>query len=262
MDIQIEDVIKADVFSCIFQHIRLFTESVSIIFSKDGLYFQTMDTSRVSIIELKIPNTWFNKYTFTNKGDIVLGINTNILFKILNARDKSQKLQIVYETNSNDTLELHFTSEDKTVFDKHFSFPLMDLETESMNIPEIEYSAEFSLPSNHFSVLINQLKNFGDSLDIECTEKNILLSANSTDSGKMAVEVNIDDLNSFSINEGDSLNLSFSLSQLHHICMFNKISKEITVCLCEQYPLLIVYPFSDDGSRLRAYLAPKISDDE
>jgi proliferating cell nuclear antigen len=261
MDIQLTDTNKAELFSCIFQHIRLFTESVSVIFSPTGLYFQTMDSSRVSIIELKLPNTWFNSYTFTNKGDVVLGINTNILFKILNAREKSQRIQIVYENNLADTLEIHFTSDDKTVFDKHFQFPLMDIESETMQIPEIEYAAEFSLPSNNFSVLINQLKTFGDSLDIECTEEHIQLSANSTDSGKMTVEVNIDDLNAFSINEGDSLNLSFSLVQLHNICMFNKIAKEITVCLCDQYPMSLLYSLSEDGGNLRAFLAPKITDE-
>jgi proliferating cell nuclear antigen PCNA len=261
MDIQLTDTNKAELFSCIFQHIRLFTESVSVIFSPTGLYFQSMDSSRVSIIEFKLSNTWFDSYVFTHSGDIVLGINTNILFKILNAREKSQKMQIIYEIDAEDTLEIHFTSDDKTIFDKHFQFPLMDIEVETMNIPEIDYSAEFSLPSNNFAVLINQLKTFGDSLNIECTEENIQLSANSTDSGKMSVDINIDDLDSFAIDEGHSLSLSFSLTQLHNICMFNKISKDVTVSLKEQFPMCIIYPFSEEQGKLVAFLAPKITDE-
>jgi len=251
---------KSETFSAIFQNIRAFTEHVSIIFSKTGVYLQTMDSARVSIIELKIPHTWFEGFEFTHTGDIVLGINTNILFKILNARDKLQKIHIIWE--SADILSIHFTSDDKTIFDKFFQCPLVDLETESMNIPAMDYAAEFSLQSSVFSVLMNQLKSFGDSLDIECTEENIRLSANSMESGKMSVEVKIDDLSAFTINEGEELNLSFSLTQLHAIAAFNKIAKEVSIGLCTNYPMSVLYRFSEDGGELRAFLAPKISADD
>jgi proliferating cell nuclear antigen PCNA len=263
MDVQLFSSLtsgKPEIFTTIFQHIRLFTENVSLIFSPTGLYFQTMDSSRVSIVELTLPNTWFDKYTFTSKTDIVLGIPTAILFKILNAREKQQRIQFLYDNS--DALAIHFTSDDTSIFDKHFECPLMDLETDIMNIPEIEYSAEFTLPSAIFSTLIQQLKTFGDTLDIECTEEHIQLAAKSSESGTMSVQVNIDDLNSFSINEGEQLHMSFSLIQLHQICMFNKVAKELMVSLCKEYPLSIIYPITDDETtHLKLFLAPKIKDD-
>jgi len=261
MDIQIRSSsVKPDIFTNIFQHIRLFSEHVSIMFSKKGIYFQIIDASRISILELTIPAEWFDTYSFTHTGDIVLGLNTAILFKILNAREKQQHIQFVYN-DGNEDLAIHFTSEDKTVFDKHFQCPLVDIESEVMAIPEIDYAAEFSLPSSTFSILINQLKTFGDSLEIKCTEENIHMTAKSAESGTMSVEVKIDDLNSFAINEGEELNLSFSLLQLHHICMFNKIAKEMTINLCPEYPLLVIYPITEADAHLKIYLAPKISDD-
>jgi len=249
---------KTDVFTSIFQNVRSFTENLSIIFRETGIYFQTMDSAHVSIIELSLPNTWFDIYTFKNNGDIVLGISSNILFKILNAREKQQKIHLVY--NSNDVLDIHFTSEDKTVFDKHFQCPLLDLESETMNIPEIDYSAEFTLSSCVFSTLINQLKNFGDSLDINCCESRIGLTATSLESGSMSVEVPIDDLNSFAINEGEDLKMSFSLASLHNICSFNKVTKEIMIRLCDNYPLSIIFKITEEDAFLRVYLAPKIGE--
>jgi hypothetical protein len=131
-----------------------------------------------------------------------------------------------------------------------------------MNIPEIDYSAEFTLPSAVFSTLIQQLKTFGDTLDMECTEQRIGLVAKSIENGSMSVEVPIDDLNSFAINEGEELRMSFSLVCLHQICMFNKTAKEIMVRLCDNYPLSIVYPITEEGAHLRVYLAPKISEED
>ena len=249
---------KTDIFTCIFQNVRSFTEHISILFRPNGIYFQTMDSSRISIIELTLPKTWFDSYTFTSKSDIVLGISCNILFKILNAREKQQKIHFVY--NSNDVLEIHFTSDDKSVFDKHFQCPLLDLESETMQIPDIEYTAEFTLPSAIFSTLINQLKNFGDSLDMECTETRIELTAKSVECGAMSVEVPIDDLESFAINEGEELQMSFSLASLHNICSFNKVTKEVMIRLCAEYPLSIIFPITEDDTHLKIYLAPKITD--
>lgn len=260
MDIQFSGA-KAEIFGCIFQHIRAFTDSVSLMFKPEGLYFQTMDSARVSIVELTLPKGWFDVYSFRHKGDIVLGLNTAILFKILNVREKQQKIQMVYD-GADDSFAIHFTSEDKAVFDKHFLCPLIDLDAETMVIPETEYTAEFTLPSITFSTLIQQLKTFGDTLDIECTEEKIQLAAKSSESGAMSVDVPIDDLNSFAINEGEQLRMSFSLTCLHNICAFSKTAKEISVRMCSDYPLSVIYPITEEDAYLKVYLAPKITDDD
>ena len=259
MEIVITNPVKADIFTSIFQNMKTFTDHIAILCKDSGIYVQTMDSARVSIVELSLPSAWFDTYTHTV--DVSIGISSNILYKILNARTVPQVIQFVYENASNDTLSVHFTSEDKKTFDKHFEVPLIDLEVEYMTIPEIDYVAEFTLPSGVFSGLINQLKMFGDSMDITCSEEKIVLFSNSPDSGKMSVDMNIDDLTSFSINEGEELKLSFSLNFLHNICAFNKLSKEMEIKLANDYPLAIVYDLNCEGF-MKFYLAPKIDDSD
>jgi hypothetical protein len=129
-----------------------------------------------------------------------------------------------------------------------------------MEIPVIDYSAEFSLSSVNFSNIVSQLKLFGDTMEIECSETNIILYSSGIENGKMSVEINIDDLTEFSINEGDELNISFGLSYLHNICAFHKLTKEIELKICNNYPLCATYTIGD-GASLKCYLAPKVSDD-
>jgi len=261
MDIKITNPVKAEVFTSIFQNIRIFTDHISIMCEKTGMYIQTMDTARVSIIELKIPAEWFDTYSHTHDTSIAIGISSSILYKILNTREKSHMINIVFENMLTDVLNLHFTSQEKNNFDKHFEVPLIDLEVDHMEIPHIDYIAEFTVPSGIFSGLINQLKLFGETMDIKCSEENIILFSNSPDSGKMSVEMKIDDLTAFSINEGEELNMSFSLNYLHNICLFNKLSKEMEVKLCNDYPLAIVYHLGDEAT-MKFYLAPKIDDSD
>lgn len=265
MNICINQIQKAEIFAGLFQHIKSFTEQVNIMFEKDRMYIQTMDGSRVSIIEMMLPNTWFDEYSHKESGTIKIGIHSTMLFKVLSAREKTQNIKIEYNTDDSDRLCIHFTSENKAEFDKHFELPLIDLDYDLMGIPAIDHQAEFSLSSPHFASLINQLQMFGDSLDINCNENKIMLCSRSVDQGKMYVEIKIDDLTTFIIDENCDLNLSYSLQYLHNVCLYNKLAKEINIKISENYPIQIVYYLDDSenhDARVVFYLAPKIQDDE
>ena len=261
MNIVINNIQKAECFTAIFQHIKLMTENINIMFEEDRLYVQSMDSARISIFEIIIPCTWFDEYTRTNDCNITIGINSTILYKILNARDKAQTVKINYDQGTDDKLAIHFTGEDTASFDKHFEVPLVDVEMDLMGIPTIDYQAEMSLPSPYFASIINQLKMFGDTMEIQCSEEKIMLYSTSIESGKMCVEMKIDDLTSFSINEGDELKLSFSLAYLHNICMYNKLSKDIEIKVSTNYPLRIDYDIGD-GAKIVYFLAPKLEDND
>lgn len=257
MNLRIENGAHCDMVTTIFQTVKALTDHISLEFKTDGIYMQVMDNSKVSIVELRLPASWFNDYKCEK--NVVLGVNANIIYKILNTREKSQQIEMVYEVDKNDYLSIHFTSESKIDYDKFFVLPLVDLEIEQMSIPEIEYVAEFSVASNIFASLINQLKLFGETMDISCSEERIMLTSNSQDSGKMTVEMKIDDLDSFAIDEGETLQVSFSLNYMQQICSCNKIAKEVEIKLSENYPLSVIYDLGEEAS-MKFYLAPKMND--
>jgi proliferating cell nuclear antigen PCNA len=260
VNIIITDPIKSDIFASIFQHIKLFTDTINIMFEKERMYIQSMDAARVSIFEIIIPATWFDTYAHNINSGVTIGLSSTMLFKVLSTRDKIQETRIMYEDDESDKLYINFTSVDnKSIFDRQFEMPLIELEYEIMVIPASESQAEFSIASSNFANIINQLKIFGDALDIDCNEERILLTSVSQEFGKMLVTINIDDLTAYSINEGESMNLSFSLNHLHNICMYNKIAKEVEIHLIENFPMKIIYALGSDA-KMVFYLAPKIND--
>jgi proliferating cell nuclear antigen len=293
MEIIINDSTKSDSFTTIFQYLKNFTECINIEFNEDGIHFQTMDNSHVSVVKLNIPKKWFSQYSCSK--NIVLGINISILHKILATKEKNQLLQVIYLEES-DVLEIHFlnqmkekieekkeekpkksrkkktdetekekekemvkTSEIKC-YDKHFQIPLVDMDIEQMAIPEIDYEVEFSLFSSNFSNIVNQLKMFGDTMEIKCSEEKITLYSNSSDLGKMSVIINVDDLTEFSINEGYLLKQCFSLTYLNHICAFHRLAKEINIKISAEYPLYTFYDLGEEA-HITFHLAPKINDE-
>ena len=267
MNFSITNPVKADHFTAIFQHLKLFTDSVNIMFEETGIYIQTMDNTRVSIFELKIPSGWFDSYSHKGTGAISIGLSSSLLFKILNTRDKLQSIAVSHDPTVEDKLSIQFTcitgetkSDIKGVFDKHFEIPLIDLTEEHMSIPEMDFQAEIVLPSSTFASIIQQLKLFGETIEITCNEEKIMLCSNSVENGKMFVEIKIDDVEEFSINEGEDLAISYSLNYLNNICLYHKIAKNIEIKLCNEFPMKIYYDLGE-GASIVLYLAPKINDD-
>lgn len=252
----------AECFTHIFQHARLFTDHINIMFEKERMYIQSMDSTRVSIFEVYLPAEWFCKYEHIGEQTLTLGISSAMLFKVLNTRDKNQTLNIKHSSGEDDKLFIFFDSDDKSIFDKHFELPLIDLESEIMAIPESDSDAEFSISSANFSSIINQLKLFGETIEMNCTEEKIELLSISQEAGKMTVDIDIDELTSYSINEGETMNLSFSLNILHNICQYNKLTKEMELHLTNNYPLKLIYHLNNNNAegKLVFYLAPKIDD--
>jgi proliferating cell nuclear antigen PCNA len=264
INIRITDQQKAETFTAIFQHIKLFTDQINLIFEKERLYIQSMDSCRISIFEVFLPATWFDTYEHTMETGYTVGLHANILYKILGTRDKGQEITIRFDSETDDKLYLDFISNDRTLYNKEFEMCLIDIDCELLSIPPTESCAEFSIPSANFASIIGQLKLFGDSLDVVCNESAIQLTSLSVEAGKMVVKIEIDDLTEFAINEDAEITMSFGLANLNNICAYSKIAKTMEIHLTENFPMKIIYWLGDVGgdAKLVFYLAPKIGDDD
>jgi proliferating cell nuclear antigen len=274
MEITIENP-NTELFTSIFKDVRIFTENINISFESERFYIQSMDTAHVILFEIILLNKWFSKYEISTP--TTLGINATTLYQILNTREKNQKIHIKYNTDENDDkLSVHFNSDTKVKgeYEKLFELPLVDIESDMLGIPEIENNVEIKMESSNFAKLINELQAFGDSIKIQCDVEKMILISENDDSKKMQINIATDDLDSFSINENSTIDLSFSLKYLHNICKYNKISKYIGLNFNQNLPMKIIYLLEDELERddedeenislsnISFYLAPKIKDDD
>ena len=146
----------------------------------------------------------------------------------------------------------------KGEFDKHFKIPLADYEYQEMNINETDYDAEFSIASKKICEITSQMLSFGNDINIKCSEERIDLITDGI-AGEMLVNIPINDLNEYSIVEGDVIDLKYSLNYITKMCLTNKLSNEVEFFISAEYPMKIKYDLGDDSS-LVFFIAPKISD--
>ena len=272
MNIIIKNATKADIFVSLFQYISKFTENMNLMFENDRFYMQSINTSHVVIMEICLPKEWFDVYEIGENPNTI-GVNTSLFYKVLKKREKTQQINICYNdaAEGQDRLQFFFTGEtkleddkdkkDNVIFDKDFEIPLIDIEEELLSIPSMEYQAELSLSTEKFANLISQLKDFGETLEIKCSEDKIILSAHSCENGKMITRILIEDLTEFSIEENEIIQMEFALKYLYDICLYQKISKLVDLKISKDFPMRIMYPLGDENdATLLFYLAPKMAD--
>jgi hypothetical protein len=76
----------------------------------------------------------------------------------------------------------------------------------------------------------------------------------------MRVNIPVDDMSSYSVVEGEIIDLNYSLLYISKMCITNKLSSDIDFCLSNERPMKIKYDLGDDSSLL-FYIAPKLADE-
>lgn len=247
---------KKDLFVALFQTLRNCSSLISIIFRKDGLHIQGMDKSHICLFEANIRREWFDEYE-TNI-EHTLHVDSNIFYNIINHNQDKTNLFIMYSVDDPDNLLIDILSSGKnnTVFDKHFKLPLVEYENEVFQLPDLEYDAEFSIPSKNICDILSQMSLFGDVVNFKCNDDGIHILTNGL-SGEMLVKLPINEITEYSVVEEEEIDVSYSLSYINKMILTNKLSTEIEFCLIKDAPMKVKYSLDND-SYLIFYIAPKI----
>jgi len=265
MKLIIESKEKKAIFISIFQQLKLFTKTLCIFFNTDHIYIQGMDSSHVCLYEAKLTESWFQLFEKKQSDHGMICIDPNILASILSMTEDGYSIEFQYDGEP-DTLDINICKikQNEIVgekkgweYDKHFAVPLIEYECELMSIPDSEYDTQFSLPSKKIYELTTQLSIFGDELKFHVSEEEISLGT-SGDSGEMKVNIHIDDLVEFTINEGEVYDLSFSLQYVHKYCLTPKLTPEVQFSLTKDFPLRIKYNW--ENNYIVFFIAPKVDD--
>ena len=259
MKLVINDLIKAEKFTLLFQNLKAQAENINIDFLDERMYIQGMDTSHVSLFEISIDKSWFDSYEILTEDLSVIGINNISIHKVLNTRFPNQTIELSY-SGEPDYLEIDFTSEIKEEYNKSFQIPIMDIDMEKMHIPEIEYDADLEITTATLSKMIDEFAIFDEKIFVTLGNDIITLKAGSS-FGNMTVSLSIDDVEEYAVEPDSNATISYSIKHFQQICGYHKLTKIVKMGFSDSNPMMVSYEL-DEGSCVKFYLAPSISDEE
>ncbi|KAH7925770.1 proliferating cell nuclear antigen [Leucogyrophana mollusca] len=137
--------------------------------NEEGINLQAMDNSHVALVAVKLNATGFKRYRCDRP--MPLGVNLNSLTKVLKcakdddicvikATDDADVLNLVYEARSSDRIA-------------EYDMKLMDIDSDTLGIPDTEYDARVTMPSSEFSRIVRDLSQLGESVRIEVSKEGV-----------------------------------------------------------------------------------------
>ncbi|KAI0708482.1 proliferating cell nuclear antigen, N-terminal domain-containing protein [Earliella scabrosa] len=137
--------------------------------NEEGITLQAMDNSHVALVAVKLDASGFKRYRCDRS--IPLGVNLGSLTKVLKcakdddictlkAGDDADILSLTYEAKNSDRIA-------------EYEMKLMDIDADTLGIPETDYDASVTMPSAEFGRIVRDLSLLGESVRIEVSKEGI-----------------------------------------------------------------------------------------
>ncbi|KAF5380186.1 hypothetical protein D9615_006185 [Tricholomella constricta] len=137
--------------------------------NEEGITLQAMDNSHVALVSVLLEATGFKRYRCDRP--MPLGVNLTSLTKVLKcakdddectikAADEADVLNLVYEAKSSDRIA-------------EYDMKLMDIDSDTLGIPDTEYDARVTMPSAEFTRIVRDLSLLGESVRIEVSKEGV-----------------------------------------------------------------------------------------
>jgi len=253
---------QASLLKKILEALKDLVQQANFDCAPTGIMLQAMDQGHVSLVALLLHQEGFEHYRCDR--NIPLGINLNSMSKILKAAANEDSVTIkANEEGDNVTFMFENPNGDRV---SEFQLKLMDIQGDSLAIPDTEYVATVKIPSAQFQKICRDLTVMGDTITIEVSKEGIHFSANGDlGSGNVTLRpttaIDSKPEESVSVSASESVKMAFAVRYLNHFTKATGLSPHVSLSMSPEVPVVVEYSIGNLGY-IRYYLAPKIEDDE
>jgi len=241
-------------FNAIFYLLKNLSNQINLSINKNELHIQGMDISHVILFDLKLSKEWFEEYKL-NEDEYKFSLDSNIFYSVITTKNEEQTL--IIKLVEDDILNIELINNNKNNdLNKFFKIPLIDYDYHELTIQENEYDADVTIYSKKIADVLDELSNFGDNVLISFFENYINFETKG-DSCEMIVNIEINNMVSYSIIEDKTFQITYNLSYLNKLCT-NKLTNEIDFSFSNDLPLKIRYDLGENSS-LVFFIASKIN---
>lgn len=249
MELQLTDV---PLFRRSIEALKEFLPQAQIHCTETGLQIRGMDMNHVGFVDYFLSAKDCD--VFRCPAPTTIGISTTILWKVLSAAGSADRLTF---TQAGEWLQMSFVGEGRT---SKFELPTLEIDAETVELPEMQYTALVKAKGADLAGPIRDLSLFGDSITLRLDDEGFHIRAEG-DMGKGTLTLDPTDDREMTL-EADSVEKDYGMKYLQQIvksCCSLATSMELA--FDEDHPLRMTTRFGTE-SHFIAYLAPKIREEE
>ena len=245
-------------FKRLIDSIKDIVKEVNLVWTSKGIRMQSMDSSHVCLVFFFLPkHEAFSHYTCDSEH--VVGLSLISLQKVLKLCNNDDILSIHYDPSSQKLQLLYESTKGSSI--SHFDLNLLDIDEESLSIPDVNYDTTVVMPSFEFSRICNSFKDLGDTIEISSGKHGIKFSFSSdVTSGNVTISDSSmsDSSEATFVKVEKPTTVSFSLK---YLCMFTKggiLAPTVKIMISDNMPMIVEYAFKE--GHVTYYMAPKMDD--
>lgn len=242
--------VQASSFKSLFEVLKDVLNDVNIIFDQKGITILTLDTARVSLIDLHLAAENFEEYECDRQ--ILAGINISNTFKLFKTISNNDTLEI--SITDSEMMNIHIMNAEKKTNTK-FQLKLLDINDDQIVLPVIEPSIVTTMPSIDFQRACRDMNSLSSEVTITREPNRFVISCRG-DFANQETTINID----------ETASKDFSLSGVYSLKYLNIFTKATGMCSnvqimqeSENRFLILKYSVANLGD-LNFFLARKLDD--
>lgn len=213
---------------------------VNIFFDETGYCINSIDTSRVSFIHLKLDADRFECYYCPKP--ITIGVNMIGLHKLLKKINNDDIISMYILKEQSNKLFIKIESTDEKI-NSISKYQLLDLDNEIIQIPDIKFNSVNQMPFSSFQKNCRDLSTIADHVRFYSNDEIFTMSATGN-FAEQTIQVGSEE------TPGKPLNFigTYKLKFLNLFCKATGLCPTIQIYLREGYPLILTYSIAALGT--------------
>lgn len=255
--------VQVQAFKGTLEAIKDLLNDCNIHFDKSGMKIKSIDGKHVALVHVKYEGERFDKYYCER--DLSIGVNISNTLKILKNVTQNDTLQLFVKRDDFDHAHIRIQNADKGIV-HDFSLKLMDLDDDTIDIPETEFTSIITMPSNDLHTLCKQYKEFADKIDIKSVGDKVIFSFQGDETNGTSTLHNNENglIVQRCIDEDGNCDEEIVQAKflLKYLVLFSKaynLSNTVEILIKNDYPMVLKYSIADLGI-LKFCLAPMVED--
>ncbi len=242
--------IRSSVVKVIVDAVSEIVDAVVVDFGEEGVRMQAMDASHVSLCCLRLDRSAFSEYACDEPRSA--GVSLSILSRIFRCASSEDELEVRVDDGS-DRMSLRFKGPARS---SEFEMRLMEIDTERLQIPRVEYECVVSMPSPELQRVVRDVAVVGETCAVDVKDGRIVFSSDG-DMGRASFEP----LDASVLGVEGAVRSRFAVKYLQMFTKATPLCKKAVLRMSRDNPMCLEYEIGGAGV-LRYYLAPKMDDDD
>ena len=239
---------KSSTFKMVVDAMSEIVDSVLMYFGEEEVKIQAMDSSHVSLCFLQLQGTGFTEYVCETPENV--GVSLSNLSKILKCTSADDEMEI--RIQDSDKMGLRFKGPERS---SEFEMKLMDIDSDYLHIPDVEYECVVDMPSSDFHKLVRNVAVVGDTCTVDVKNGGMIFSSEG-DIGQATFHA----LEKETMKISGTTMCKFANKYLQMFTKATPLCPRVVLKISTDNPMCLEYGIEDRGV-LKYYLAPKIEDD-